>query len=209
MEVYLTLCFLNSLFFRGNKRPIDHRNLISLTGGPDNYINPQESKSVGTESSKAKPTNQDDLMPAWLQQVLKSHEALPRDRKPTDLNEQVINLLDSFDPDQKDLSGFLSSIRASGDIRQMKAADEPLSTIRGAYTSSDSRTKIANVAPSSLVPIHKVEARPSERLAYPPSHGSVEQKFQSPSHHSKAPSSSSRSFSSSRFSRPPYHNGPR
>ena len=105
-----------------NKRPIDHRNLISLTDGPgEKYTAPKTSTTstatgttaaASTESRKKNNILAREEEKSWLKDVLKAQEearGLQRQHSTghVDLNDQVNNLLDSFDPDRQDLGGGL------------------------------------------------------------------------------------------------------
>ena len=141
-------------------------------------------------------------------------ETLNRDRKPqpppTDLNEQVINLLDSFDPDQRDLSGFLASIRAASEISKIEtkvtAVDNTFSSVDMNDHQRQATDAVSLTSPlytsQSLTPVQPtglISFRADQRFSNPTR--SAGQSFNSP-----APRGLN---SSARFSRPPYSNGPR
>ena len=190
------LFFFFVLLLRAHKRPIDHRNLISLTGGPDKY------HQHGHDSQEEK-------------YALNPQETPNRDRKlpptPTDLNEQVINLLDSFDPDQRDLSGFLASIRAAGEISKIETK---VTTVDNTFSAVDMNEHQRQGTDHGLLtsPIYASQPlNPVQPAGLNSFH--VDQRFTSPvrqvggqSFSSSAPRSLN---SSTRFSRPPYSHGPR
>lgn len=218
--------------FRSGQRPIDHRNLISLTSGPDKYSPPP----ISDTHSHVEPSVGEEEISSWLKDVLKAQEA--RERKPSDLNEQVLNLLDSFDHDKSNCvklrDGPIAEGAPSGAKKIMSLVDS-----HHLYSSHNSRIPTSNASfvcveqPRKEIPVVKADppAKVPSLMAtvlYPDrssfstaaSDGSANrhQPFDQQSPHarnnssataSSSPNPSSRGFTPSRFSRPPYPRGSR
>lgn len=222
----------HDLDLRSGQRPIDHRNLISLTSGPDKYSPPP----ISDTHSHVEPSVGEEEISSWLKDVLKAQEA--RERKPSDLNEQVLNLLDSFDHDKSNCvklrDGPMAEGAPSGAKKIMSLVDS-----HHLYSSHNSRIPTSNASfvcveqPRKEIPVVKADppAKVPSLMAtvlYPDrssfstaaSDGSANrhQPFDQQSPHgrnnssataSSSPNPSSRGFTPSRFSRPPYPRGSR
>ncbi len=214
--------------FRSGQRPIDHRNLISLTSGPDKYSPPTSDPHCSTE-----PQIGEEEISSWLKDVFKAQEARERKQKPADLNEQVLNLLDSFDHDQ---NNFVSSRdgtmpeAAPGTTKIKSVVDTNLR-----YTNHHNRIPTSNASFVSSEHSQTTKAEGNSKVPslmatvlYPdrPSFAAVgsdnnvaRHQFEQHSPRSRSSSSSSaatssispsnRGFSPARFSRPPYPRGSR
>lgn len=216
--------------FRSGQRPIDHRNLISLTSGPDKYSPPNSDAH-----SHVEPSIGEEEISSWLKDVLKAQEA--RERKPDDLNEQVLNLLDSFDHGKSNgvtsRAGPMPEEAPSGGTKIISLVDS-----HHLYSSHNSRIPTSNTSfvsteqPRKEIPVVKSDA-PSKvpslmaTVLFPDrssfttvgSDGSTNrhQPFDQQSPRSRSSSSTSPSslspsthgFTPARFSRPPYPRGSR
>jgi hypothetical protein len=217
------------VLFRSGQRPIDHRNLISLTSGPDKYSPPTSDSHNSIE-----PSIGEEEISSWLKDVLKAQEA--RERKPADLNEQVLNLLDSFDHDQVNFMSqdgqVLGGTPTGGTkIKSLIDSHHPYSnhhtrittTSKASFEGSDqSRIEIPLVIPDppskvpSLMATVLYPDRPpftTSGLDSSPTRNPFDQQSTRARSSNSATSStispSIRGFSPARFSRPPYPRGSR
>lgn len=153
---------------------------------------------------------------SWLKDVLKAQEA--RERKHTDINEQVNSLLDSFDHDQKKFS----STRDVTEQGAVAGATRITSLIDSkTFTGHHSRLPTSNA--SCVVADHSQTAAISETsskvpslmatVLYPDRHQydqlSPRTRSNGSSNSTSSALSPSRGFNPARFSRPPYPRGSR
>ena len=219
MTVLVThFCVFVFLLIRSGTRPINHRNLISLTSGPEKY-SPTATDSQTPQSSEP-PIGEEEIS-SWLKDVLRAQEA--RERKPADLNEHVINLLDSFGQEK------VNSIAKGGEPMAESAAGSAKMRNKAEshhlYSSHDKRKSSSfGGGEHSKSPAVKQDA-PSKvpslmaTVLYPdrPSFAAVacdnnvtrnqfdqQRPRNSTNNPSSSSSSSTQSISPSRFARPPY-----
>ena len=207
---------------RSGKRPIDHRNLISLTSGPDNLP-----PTSDTHCSAEAQIGEEDIS-NLIKDVLKAQEAKERKQKPADLNEEVLNLLDSFDRDQNNVvssrDGSISETSGTGKIKSLvdphlrysshhRIPASNTSFVGSSQAKAEGPSKVPSLMATMLYP-----DRPSFS-AVGSDNNAARHQFEQHSPRSRSTSSSSattssispsnRGFSPARFSRPPYPRGSR